>query len=494
MRLSPKAMGVLSALAEAEGGVVSRAALLDRVWPNVTVGEEVLTQAVREVRRALGDSPQAPRFVETVHRAGYRLLVPVEPLGGPAAAPAPVGAVQGPEAAAPARPSVAVLPFLALSHGADEALITEGVCRDVTIALARTRWLFVSARASAAALAARTRDLGEIARRLGVRYVLDGAVMASDGRVRLSASLADAEEGGEVWGERFDRPMDGLFELMDELADHVAGSVEIEIESRERRRALLRPLASLDAWGAYHRASHHAIGATRDELDVALRLMTQAHELDPGASRILAGLATLRARRSLLLGDAARQDEIARATDLARRSVAADPRDPQACMALGRAFTLVGEQTEARARMAEALRLNPSFAHGHFYLGYALMFLGEHAEGVARVEAAQRLSPYDPMTFAFMSLRAQLLSLSGATEEGAVWAERALAQPHAHFQNEIIAAWCNALAGRDAAAASHAEAARRLRPNFTRADYFDAFRFTGDDRERIKSALASAGF
>ncbi|MEM8822655.1 MAG: hypothetical protein AAGF30_03505 [Pseudomonadota bacterium] len=164
------------------------------------------------------------------------------------------------------------MPLRPLSGHATEALIAEGIARDVTVALARARWLFVSVRVSATVVAGKNSDTSEVSRRLGVRYVLDGAVIVSAERLRLSVMLTDAIEGGEVWGERFDGGLDELFTVMDEIAGHVAGAVEAEIEHHERQRALLRPLASLDAWGAYHRAMHSSVGATREQLDDSIGL------------------------------------------------------------------------------------------------------------------------------------------------------------------------------------------------------------------------------
>ncbi|MEM8790947.1 MAG: hypothetical protein AAGE80_04985 [Pseudomonadota bacterium] len=436
-----------------------------------------------------------------MHRAGYRLLLrpsgPSAHENAPAATSPEATEPSGEEAQAaklPDKPSVAVMPLRALSGHATEALIAEGIARDVMVALARARWLFVSARASAAVVASKTSDTSEVSRRLGVRYVLDGAVIVSADRLRLSVTLTDAIEGGEVWGERFDGGLDELFTVMDNIAGHVAGAVEAEIEHHERQRALLRPLASLDAWGAYHRAMHSSVGGTGAELDAAIGLFSRALELDPNSSRVLSGFAALHARRCLLVGEERRGEELERAAELAKQSIAADSRDPQACLAFGRVCTLRGDRQQATRHLSEAVRLNPSLSHGHFYLGYSQMFSRDYDDALARVDAAERLSPYDPMTFAFVSLRAQILSLRGEVEAGADWAERALDHPNAHFQNLMIAAWCCARADRLESAARHATAARKLRPDFKRQDYLKAFMFDHNDSARIDEALAVSGF
>lgn len=505
IRVSPKAMNVLSVLADAQGGVVSRDHLLETVWPDVTVGEEVLTQAIGELRRALGDRAQQPRIIETVHRSGYRLLVPTESLARKSVNPGsqtsdgsadkfndqpttPAGRC------ASGKPSIAVLPLQALSGHTRERVMAEGISADVTISLARTRWLFVSARASAAALAQQTRDTARIAQRLGVRYVLDGAILIDGNRLKITVNLSDAIEGGEVWGERFDRNLDDLFQVMDDIARQVSIAVETEIEGQERRRALLQPLHSLDAWGLYHRARQLTFSAGMKELDTAIGLLQQALALDPVASRILSGLSVIHARRTMLAFGAARDQELHLARDFAERAVVADARDPQAQMAFGRTITLAGDPTEAGRHLAEAVRLNPSYAHGHFYYGYNQLYAHNYENGLRQTETACQLSPYDPMMFGFFSLRAQLLSLNGDVDQGADWAERALKQPRAHFQNDIIAAWCCARAGQTDKAIVHAQTARQKRPDFSIDDYFEAFRFPEADRAKVEEALLEAKF
>lgn len=503
VRVSPKAMGVLLHLRSAAGGVVARAELLDEVWPDVTVGEEVLTHAIAELRRALGDQANAPRFIETVHKSGYRLLAQSrEPATRSSSAPARSGAIDRAlsevgggsiDLSLPERPSLVVLPFRALGGGNFEQALADGLSRDIAVVLARTRWLFVSARASAATLLSGTDDPTLIARRLGVRYVVEGAVICADGQMRLSARLNDAVAGADVWAEIFERRAEALFEVLDEVATRVALTVEAEIEIREQQRAALRPIASLDAWGAYHRAMTGFFRSGPHDLDEIGALLERARTLDPISSRILAALAALHARRTMLLGASARTQELCRAAEYARQSVAADPRDPQAQMVLGRTHTLSGDADAAISRLTDAVDLNGNFAHVRFYLAYALLYAGRRTEALVHLDQARRLSPYDPLTFGFLSLRAQLLSLEGAVEEGADWADRALSQPGAHFQNLTIAAWCSERAGRHETARRHLAAARIARPGFSTDDYFAAFRFSAADRSEIEASLRQIG-
>ncbi len=483
-RVSPKAMGVLLALDAAWGGVVSRETLLDTVWPGVTVGEEVLTQAIAELRRAFRDDRRQPSAIETVHKRGYRLLLTRDP-SAPTASEGALGPAHG--------PSVAVLPFRAL--GTDETALTmaEGLSRDISVSLARTRWLFVSALASSAALAAAGSGPIQAAARLGVRYVLDGTVIVHGRRFRLSASLCDATDGGTVWAEIFERPLDDLFEIIDSVAAAVAMAVETEIVLSERRRAMLHPIESLDAWGAFHRGTALAAASDAGRLEEAEALLLRAVSLAPDAARILAATSALYFRRACLAIPATHRQDRAKAVEFAERAVASDARDPMALMARGMNHVVAGEVEAGRARYQDAIGLNRNFAHARYYLAYTSIYADDFSDGLQQMDFAHRLSPVDPMRFSFLAARGQLHSLHGEVAEGADLADRALQEPNANFWNHCVAAWCAERAGRRGTARRHAAALKSQRPDFKREDYFGIFQFSEANRRAVETAFDGIG-
>ncbi len=483
-RVSPKAMGVLLALDAAWGGVVSRDTLLDTVWPGVTVGEEVLTQAIAELRRAFGDDRRQPSAIETVHKRGYRLLLKRDPMQPP----------QSEGGLGPARgPSVAVLPFRAL--GSDEAALTlaDGLSRDVSVSLARTRWLFVSALASSSALAAGGSGPVQAAARLGVRYILDGTVIVDGRRFRLSVSLCDATDGGTVWAEIVERPLDDLFEIIDSVAGAVAMAVESEIVFSERRRAMLSPIESLDAWGAFHRGTALASASDPGRLEEAEALLLRATSLAPDAPRILAATSALYFRRTCLAIPETHRQDRAKAVEFAERAVASDARDPMALMARGMNHVVAGEVEAGRARYQDAIALNRNFAHARYYLAYTSIYADDFSAGLQQMDFAHRLSPVDPMRFSFLAARGQLHSLHGEVEEGADLADRALSEPNANFWNHCIAAWCAERAGRRDTAGRYAAALKAQRPDFRREDYFAIFQFSDTNRRAVETAFDGIG-
>ena len=187
MHLTPKALALLSFIADRPGEVVTKDQLFDAVWPEVNVGDAALVTCIQELRRALKDDARRPRYIETLHRRGYRFV------GKMAAAP-PNAAVDGNARALPLpdRPSIAVLPFANMSEDPDQEHFADGISEDLITDLSRIHWLFVIARNSTFVYKNRAVDVKQVARELGVRYVLEGSVRRAGKRIRISAQLIDA--------------------------------------------------------------------------------------------------------------------------------------------------------------------------------------------------------------------------------------------------------------------------------------------------------------
>ena len=510
--VEPKVFDLLLYLVENRARVVGKDELVERIWDGRAISDAALSSCVKAARRALGDDGQQQRLIRTIHRRGFRFVGPVEtrdqakpdadlPTRTPMLGAAGAGSETSPADAAahdldlalPGRPSVAVLPIRALGGEDLQVLLADGLTHDLTVRLARTRWLFVTARASAARYQASAFDPGEIGRHLGVRYLLGGSLMAADRRLRLTITLSDAVHGCEIWAERFDCAIDDIFAVQDEIGDRIIAVVEWEIERVERQRALLEPFASLDAWNAYHRARHHLYRYTAADCDQAEHYLDLAARLDPHASRVLAGLSFVHWQRAFLEIACDRAGAIGKAFDCARHSVALDPLDPQGHWALGRAFVLVGEIEPAVEELEAAVDLNPNFALGQYSLAFGLGFGNDSARGFDHLAKARRLSPYDPMTYAFLAMRAALHGVHDEAEEAAEWARRALLQPNAHYHLQAIAAWCHQVAGQHQRAQSYIARLQAMRPGYSRADFFRAFPFCPEKRAHIDAALAELG-
>jgi TolB-like protein len=250
--LGGRAFDTLSVLAAASGATVGKEALLDAVWPGLTVEENNLQVQISALRKALGEG-----WIVTVPGRGYR-LAPMPSSAEPPAAPT-----------LPDRPSVAVLPFANLSGDSDQEYFADGVVEDIITALSRTGWLFVIARNSSFTYKGRAVDVKQVGRELGVRYVLEGGVRKAGNRVRITGQLIDAASGGDVWADRFDGELADIFELQDRVTESVVGAIEPSLRRAEIARTLAKPTNSLDAYDLYLRALQHYYTMTRDGIDAA---------------------------------------------------------------------------------------------------------------------------------------------------------------------------------------------------------------------------------
>src|SRR5262249_25508401 len=181
----------------------------------------------------------------------------------------------------PDKPSIAVLPFTNLSGDPEQEYFADGMVEDIITALSRYRWLFVIARNSSFTYKGRTVDVKQVARELGVRYVLEGSVRKASSRVRIAGQLIDGSTGAHLWADRFEGALEDIFDLQDQVTASVVGAIAPRLEQAEIERAKRKPTESMDAYDYYLRgmASHYQ--RTRESIDEALRLLYRAIGLDP---------------------------------------------------------------------------------------------------------------------------------------------------------------------------------------------------------------------
>jgi adenylate cyclase len=398
--------------------------------------------------------------------------------------------------ALPDKPSIAVLPFENLSADPDQVYLADGLAEDIITGLSRFRWFFVIARNSSFTYKGRSVDVKQVAKELGVRYVLEGSVRKAGDRVRVTAQLIDASTGNHIWAERYDRELDDIFALQDEITQTIVTAIEPEIGAVEQERARRKPPDNLDAWDLYQRGLWHLFDdVKRDALTEAKRLFQRACELDPGFAVAHAELSYTHVAeiiRGLTDDPGASLDQ---AADAAERAVALDARDPAARCALGRVLIFRHAHERAIAEMQAALGLNASFSRGYYGLGMALMYGGRPKESIPQFEKAIRLTPRSPVLWAYwMMLGLAYINLD-KYEEAATSFEKAIEQPNAAFLAFAYAASTLGHLGRiDEACAMLAEAETR-KPGFS----IDTVRSTAGQLgphfavDRIVDGLRKAG-
>ena len=228
---APKVFDLLVYLLQNRERVVSRDELIEAVWAGRIVSESTLASHINAVRNAVGDSGRQQRVIRTVARKGIRFVAtlrsePADNLQPPARSDSPADATAD-SPALPAKPSIAVLPFVNLSGDPAQDYLVEGVVEDIIAALSHYRWLFVVARNSSFAYKTRVVDVKQIGRELGVRYVLEGSWRKAANRVRLTGQLVDASSGAHHWAGRFESVLDDIFDLQDQITESVVGAIAL---------------------------------------------------------------------------------------------------------------------------------------------------------------------------------------------------------------------------------------------------------------------------
>jgi tetratricopeptide (TPR) repeat protein len=227
--------------------------------------------------------------------------------------------------------------------------------------------LFVIARASAFSIASTSDDVLEIAEKLGVRYITQGAIAFAGNQLRVDVALIEAPSRTEIWVERFDRELSEIFEVQQEISYAIVGYLQLEIETAEQKRALMRPDQTLDAWGAYHRGVWHMYKFKAEDFSRAEKLFERALELNPNDARIYANLSFIEFQRAFRRLEPDYAAALQRAQDLANKSVAIDPREPLGHWALGRTLLMYREYDQSLEELEAAIDLNPNFAGAHFF-------------------------------------------------------------------------------------------------------------------------------
>lgn len=403
----PKTFEVLRYLLERAGRVVTKDALMQEVWPDVTVGDESLAQCISEIRRALGND--GSRIVRTVPRRGYMVDVPVhdsvaDPRGPAAGAVATRGTTQMRDDASLAtahedRTSIAVLPFetVAAAPGSEAEAFADGLCEDVTAGLSRIRALLVISHSTMSGYRDKNVDVRDVGRDLDVTCVLSGRVRQSGGRLRVTTVLTETASGRQVWAAKFDRAQVDWFELQDDLTQCIVASVQVQLIVNAGQSATRRSQNPDRPADLLARSLEKLYLATADGLSEVVTTAERALASDPTnglACRLLSAALWHRVYRGYLPWT---PDVTARVMAFAERAVLAADADEYAHWAIALAHLMHGHHDRAVVALRHALEINPSFSLGYGTLGTVLAWAGEPEPSIENNLLALRLNPGDPL-------------------------------------------------------------------------------------------------
>ena len=328
-------------------------------------------------------------------------------------------------------PSIAVLALTNMSNDPDQDFIGDGITEDLITALSRIRSFKVISRESTFSYKGMAIDVRQVAKELGVRFVLEGSVRKSGNRVRVTVQLIDAETGHHVWAERYDREMEDIFDLQDEMVRVIASALEPELNAFERERAVNKSPDNLDAWELYQRALWYMWTFEGEKIPTAMELFKRASEADPKFAPAYAYYAYC-CYMFVILGITDNPDALLQeGLESARKALQCDDRDAISYFAIGRIHMMLGDHDASIAALRKSIALNPCFAQAYHGLGFALSLAGELEESGRTTKQAVAMSPRDPMLWAFTIVHALNYILSEDYEAALEWANHTLQIPNA---------------------------------------------------------------
>jgi TolB-like protein/class 3 adenylate cyclase len=396
----------------------------------------------------------------------------------------------------PDKPSIAVLPFQNMSGEPEQEYFADGIVEDIITALSRFRSLFVIARNSSFTYKGKAADIKQMGRELGVRYVLEGSVRKSGGRVRISGQLIDSATGSHVWADRYDGKLEDVFELQDQITASVVGELFSNVKVAEIERSYRKPTANLDAYDCYWRGFAENWKYTRSGTDAALAYFLKAVDLDPNFSSAYGLAATVYATRKANGWMVDAGQESAEAIRLARRAVELGQMDEMALCRGGFALArFAGELDFGADCIKRGLAMNPNYASGWTYSAWVHLYLGEHETSLAHVRQWTRLDPRDPSLFVGKQISALAHMFLGHFEEAVSLAEQIVAGHPTFAPGWRVLAISRALGGDVASASIATKKALELDPSLTISALVALYPLRcAVDVERYREGHVRAGF
>lgn len=409
VRLERIPMDLLIFVAQARGQLVSREEIIRRLWGSAAYvdTENGLHTAVRKIRRALGEDPQSPEYLETVVGKGYRFRCA-------AAEPEPPGRVM-----------LAVLPFENLSGDASQEYFSDGLTEETIARLGQLapQTLGIIARTSSMAYKRTAKTVAQIGAELHVQYVLEGSVRRESERVRITAQLIRVRDQTHLWAQTFDRKLDSILAVHDEMAAAIASEVKLRLTSEQQRRLERRGTKSIEAHDDYLHGLFHMARVTAPELQKAIGFFDRATQKDPQYTLAYLGMADALTRLPISSDIPASQVR-GSAEAAILKALALDPESAEARSSeAGFRFWLGWDYTGATASARRAIGLNANCTLAHFYLAHTRSNVGDHAEAL---EEIRRTLALDPLSLLANAMYGQFLYHAGRDTESVAQLQKTL--------------------------------------------------------------------
>jgi TolB-like protein/DNA-binding winged helix-turn-helix (wHTH) protein/Tfp pilus assembly protein PilF len=520
VKVEPKAMAVLLHLADRPGQVVGREALLSQGWPGVVVGDDSLTQVVIKLRKALGDDPDRPTYIQTVTKRGYRLVAPVRRPAGTAAPPMArrprrvrwiAGAAAlallvaaglwwsagqqarrfspGPDLVADVAqpPTLAIAPFEALSKDSQELLLARGITTDLLTDLSKSSGLSVI---GFSPMEGRPRS--EVSGHAESRYLVSGTVQRIDQRLRLHVFLTERGTGRQLWSERFDRSLTDLFAIQDELGPKIVRMLPAKVSEAELRRMAQRHTRNLQAYEHFQQGQAALLVRQKSGNETARQMFRRAIDVDKTFARAYSGLALTYAAdyRNQWTADAA--GALERAFELARTANEINPDIPETYWTLAYVHAQRREHEQALKHLERSLTLYPSFADGYALMASVRTFAGQPAASIPLMRTAMRLNPTSGYLYFLVLGRAYFFL--GNLEQARINLEEASKRNPEYLETHVYLAALEVASGATPSAGWEADQIRALEPAFSARRWLDNYPMTDNGQKtKLLQALGLLG-
>ncbi len=340
----------------------------------------------------------------------------------------------------PDEPSIVVLPFTNMSGDPEQEYFSDGITEDIITDLSKLSGLFVIARNSAFVYKGQTFNVATVCAELGVRFALEGSIRKASNRVRINAQLIEAERGGHLWAERYDRDLTDIFAVQDEVTANIVQALSVTLREEEKRRIGQRGTENLAAYELMLRGRELFLRGQNEDTKLAKEILDQAVEADPSFGPAYAYLAQVHAIDYVNGWSEDPQASLRHAHDLAKRGAELMPDDAHVHIALGSTFLWLRRHDEAIAEAERAVELDPNYAHGLFELGFFFQYAGRADESLDYFERAVRLDPHH--SAAFLHFMAQAYFQLGRYDEAVEFLQRRLVRNPQSDSSRMLLASC----------------------------------------------------
>jgi TolB-like protein len=492
--VEPLAFDLLVYLIEHRDRVVTREELLDNLWKGKVVTDTALGARLKDARKAVGDSGKKQDIIKTLHGRGYQFIAKIsEHSESTVTANRSADGVE--TAALPDKPSIAVLPFTNMSNDPEQEFFSDGITEDIITALSRISSMLVIARNSTFIYKGKAVDVKQVGREQGVRYVLEGGVRKAGNRVRISAQLIDASTGQHRWAERYDRDLDDIFAVQDEITQKIVSELDVQLREGEQARLWSSGTVNFEAWECVRLGSDLLNSMRVDRIPEAMRLVKRAIDLDPEYAAAWVWLAWSHfhtADYGSAYSEEERKQALESTRDCAHQALEFDPSSADAYAALGLYHLSLSEHEAAIANINKSVQLAPNHAQNIAISAAILNKCGQPQKAIERIRKAMRLSPIYPSWN--LSILGQAYRMAGMIDAAIETYSEIISTDTDSLDGHIALAEIFGETNQPDQAAVSAREVLRLNPDFTIEKYVDGLAYS-DPAENLRFAdgLRKAG-